>query len=523
MQETHSCTKWNALWSSEWGNKIIFANGDSNARGVAILCNNRISNNISDIVHDINGRYVIIKVDIENSSYVFCNIYAPNNNDPNFFRNVFEEINKLQGTFVVIGVDANVTIDPDLDRSSKKEPFVKSHEVIRTTMKSKKWSDIWRLLHPSDRKFSWCKHFSGQWSRIDWFLISDSLINRVQDCDIIPSICSDHSILKLSFTCNNIERGPGLWKFNNNLLNNVDFWKIIDTTISHVINNHSHMDITDLWELVKSEVMRISRQFAKEKRKQEKCKEYELYILKERLQYDSLNEPDNRHINKTFQSVQNELNCMAEWEVKKCAFRCKAKWIKEGEKNTKYFYNLEKRNYIAKNMNQTLRADGTVTTNSVEILEILSKFYEKLYTRNESVNFQLVNKSNVCLSHEESSRLDVELSEHEIFDAMMTLKPNKTPGCHGLTIEFYRRFWKNLKQLLIKLYDSCITRGQLNPSARRGVVNLIPKKGKDPILVKNWRPINLLNYDYKILAKAVANRLEMVTDMLIGQQHKTNS
>jgi hypothetical protein len=51
---------------------------------------------------------------------------------------------------------------------------------------------------------------------------------------------------------------------------------------------------------------------------------------------------------------------------------------------------------------------------------------------------------------------------------------------------------------------------------RRGVLSLIPKKGKDSRKLKNWRPISLLNSDYKILAKAIATRLQKVLPYLIS-------
>ena len=50
---------------------------------------------------------------------------------------------------------------------------------------------------------------------------------------------------------------------------------------------------------------------------------------------------------------------------------------------------------------------------------------------------------------------------------------------------------------------------------RRGIVKLIPKKDAEPYLIKNWRPISLLNCDYKIAAKAIANRFYQVLPKLI--------
>ena len=51
---------------------------------------------------------------------------------------------------------------------------------------------------------------------------------------------------------------------------------------------------------------------------------------------------------------------------------------------------------------------------------------------------------------------------------------------------------------------------------RRGIIKLIPKKDAEPFLIKNWRPITLLNCDYKIGAKTIANRLKTFLPKLIN-------
>ena len=57
--------------------------------------------------------------------------------------------------------------------------------------------------------------------------------------------------------------------------------------------------------------------------------------------------------------------------------------------------------------------------------------------------------------------------------------------------------------------------GELSISQRQGIISLIPKKNKDPLLLKNWRPITLLNVDYKLATKCIARRLEKVLPHLI--------
>ena len=50
--------------------------------------------------------------------------------------------------------------------------------------------------------------------------------------------------------------------------------------------------------------------------------------------------------------------------------------------------------------------------------------------------------------------------------------------------------------------------GELSISQRRGVITLIPKEDSDLLDLQNWRPITLLNIDYKIASKTLAKRIE---------------
>ena len=99
----------------------------------------------------------------------------------------------------------------------------------------------------------------------------------------------------------------------------------------------------------------------------------------------------------------------------------------------------------------------------------------------------------------------------------MTLKSDKTPGVDGLTIEFYRKFWKNLCPALIKMYYDSYNNSLLPLSTRRGVISLLPKKDKDTRVIKNLRPLTLLNNDYKILAKTIDNRLSPLLPQIINR------
>jgi len=73
-----------------------------------------------------------------------------------------------------------------------------------------------------------------------------------------------------------------------------------------------------------------------------------------------------------------------------------------------------------------------------------------------------------------------------------------------------------LADILIDTLNYSHKNGKLPISQRRGIIKLIPKKDAELNLIKNWRPLTLLNCDYKIATKALANRIEPFLQKLIS-------
>ena len=49
-----------------------------------------------------------------------------------------------------------------------------------------------------------------------------------------------------------------------------------------------------------------------------------------------------------------------------------------------------------------------------------------------------------------------------------------------------------------------IDKQEMTTTMKQGLITLIPKPGKDPLIIENWRPVSLLNIDYKVLAQVFA-------------------
>ena len=99
---------------------------------------------------------------------------------------------------------------------------------------------------------------------------------------------------------------------------------------------------------------------------------------------------------------------------------------------------------------------------------------------------------------------------------MTKMPTNKSPGPDGLPYEFYITFWEDLKHMLLEVFVDCAQNKELAVSMKQGLISLIPKADKDPLYLDNWRPITLLNSDYKILAALYANRLKCCLEEIIS-------
>jgi len=100
-------------------------------------------------------------------------------------------------------------------------------------------------------------------------------------------------------------------------------------------------------------------------------------------------------------------------------------------------------------------------------------------------------------------------------NALKGFQNKKSPGEDGFTKEFCEAFFDLLGNALLESFNARFENGTLSVSQRRGIISLIPKDENNLTTLSNWRPITLLNVDYKILAKVIARRIESVLPKLI--------
>ena len=109
----------------------------------------------------------------------------------------------------------------------------------------------------------------------------------------------------------------------------------------------------------------------------------------------------------------------------------------------------------------------------------------------------------------------------ELTNAVKQLKHNKSPGGDGIPVEFYIMLWSKISKIVLDAINYGFDTEQLHNSALYGVICLLPKKGKDSRYICNIEdPITLLNTDYKLIEKVLANRLKPALEKIINEDQK---
>ena len=118
--------------------------------------------------------------------------------------------------------------------------------------------------------------------------------------------------------------------------------------------------------------------------------------------------------------------------------RSKSNWYEFGEKSSKYFLNLEKRNK-AKSHVRTIIAENNSEINEAQAMLLhIKDFYSTLYKRRSTKGEE------ECLEYLKTLKIpklsDVEcesceglLTKKECWDALQRMKNDKSPGSDGLT------------------------------------------------------------------------------------------
>ena len=354
-------------------------------------------------------------------------------------------------------------------------------------------------------------------SRLDR-LYTKELFPKILSYSTIPISFSDHSMILANIKIDNLRTGKGYWKLNSSILEYQgieedfkEFWCFMKSKKCNFRN------ILDWWEFAKKECksffMKLSKRISNEKYGLLNLLQNRLRKIYEQSYAFNIEFHKIKLLKERINEIQNQL-------CEGVKLRAKIKDQVDGEKISAHLLGREKNWNGNRNMSKIKGDNGLIIKDTDAIMLFLKGHFEKMYEYKEGDDKSqtyLLDKCTTKLDDDDNDMLNNDIDLEELWNAIKRMKSGKSPGNDGITIEFYKKFWKVIKNDFIEVVRYVLEHERLSTSQYEGTIKLGPKGG-DPELIQNWRPISLLNVDYKIISKTLSDRLKQVMGKIISKE-----
>lgn len=488
----------------------FLANVGNDNRGTAIVY--RLGYNVKNILCESDGR--IISAVINNIKCI--NIYAPSGS-----QNV-KERNEFFSSRITKHLDFHlpVVLIGDFNCIIKRKDSRNNTQLcpsLGRLVESLKFVDIWEHVHGNNVEFTFFRENCA--TRIDRAYISKEGKPLVHNVKVLPVPFSDHNALicylKDSSPPSHLKQGYGYWKLKTTQLSNenVEQFRL---EINNLKRRASYAgDFLRWWFIFKNQVKSFFR--GKEIEKAVSAKNTALFY--ENVLFDLKNKINNGD------NVFNEYR-----EVKDILIQLREKSLQDRYDNTNnvsrfseryslYEY-VKQRRINRPGIIQELVNDKSEKLSTTQDMLIYAKKFLEVKFKKSSASEQAVR----CLlahlkrklHHSQSSDLVKPITREEILERLKAAQRKKTPGPDGISYEFYINFFDQVGDDLVRLFNLLLVQGCTPPKDfSKGVVVLI-KKNRDTNHIEQYRTITLLNTDYKLLMKILAERLNQISRSVLS-------
>ncbi|KAF5378615.1 hypothetical protein D9615_007186 [Tricholomella constricta] len=551
VQETHltraEVNRLNGLFEK----RLLIINSSlhrrTNAAGVAIILNKQWT--AWDETHHwevVPGRALLVQIPWKNSretTRTILAIYAPNDPAENkelwvtlqrAFRN-----NRLPNPDFMIG-DFNIVEDA-LDRIPAHEDDANAVEELRTLKSQLNLMDGWRAENGDEKAYSYLQSTTFSQSRIDRIYINPELFPSTREWEISHDISlSDHNLVSVQYFDPGAPKiGRGRWSIPQYAVDDEKFIKdikpLLDRALKPVGTPETPPEPNPQRRLknLKDEIIELARKYVSkrvpESKKKIAAREIELKKV--------LNDPS------TSEEFKKERAAELETEMRKLQLhhhlstreRTHLKFAKESELIGKTWINVNKEirgrdQILALQKPDSVR--GGLVYNSTKMAEIARKYHSEIQSigrcydaakeEREKAIEEALNALETKLTDEESDELNTPLTSSEIRRAIYDSANEKSPGLDGIPTEIWKELTRNPEhikedeeeeeiwdaaRLLRDAYNNVIEYGILQDTDfASGWMSPIFKK-KDKTKIENYRPITVLNADYKIMTKTLTARI----------------
>lgn len=196
-------------------------------------------------------------------------------------------------------------------------------------------------------------------------------------------------------------------------------------------------------------------------------------------------------------------------------------WIHSGDRNTSFYHNAMKIRKARAKSFQIKEPNGEVYMNEDNAKAIVQDYFSTIFAEeNQNRDVGIMRGE---FPRPDSKTLDfmsTPLTSDEIKETMFDMAPFKAPGLDGFHAGFYQSQWSIVGNAVANQAKVFFTTGKMPEKLNDALVSLIPKVD-NPELVSQFRPISLCNVGYKVITKAMTNRIKYVIRGLIGPEQSS--
>ena len=518
--------------------------------GIAFVINNALIAPRNLKIYELKaGRALALKIEwLDAETTNLINVYAPNDRSvhPDFWNSLETErrAHRLPRPDFVLG-DMNLTEDP-IDRSPPRLDDPTAIEAMRNIRHAWGIQDTWRLSYPNERAFTYRANVNGQQikSRLDRIYIANQLTPLVHNWEMgTAPVLTDHMLVAVKYApADAPEIGPGRWTLPVHMTNNEEFIEAICVRGIKLQSDLSGLQLSNtaretsnpqrLWSEFKKDIQSI----AKKKMKDVHHKIATRIRLLEEDRAALANDPNADTCNNIRTSeamIANQIDHLTMKTARAKKSKLAAELVNHGEKLGGVWSALNK-DKKPRDLIRRLRIPDSnppqFERSSKRMAELAKTYHDRLqqadpHPRPEGDDGQfpaVLNKipRSQTLESPNTSTLSHALTEEQTEKALHLAKSGSATGMDGCPYELWKALHArytilsrankpgfNVIKVITETFLDIQTHG-VDPKCDFALGWMCPiYKKKDPTEISNYRPITLLNTDYKLLTKVLAIQL----------------
>jgi len=557
LQESHINAEEAEKLNERFQKLIIINNGASTSKeGVTFILNKELVNGMkwkhTPIIEDRASR-----LEIETEQGRGLNIilvYAPNEVKEkiafwNLLKTKLKEIGEMEN--IIIMGDFN-SVENALDRYPHREDDEKVKEAWKKIRNKFKLIDGWREHNPTQKGYTYMQRATKSMSRIDRIYMDNNIYIYGYNWGHLETALSDHEMIIADILKAKIPYiGKGVWRmYQDDVESRVTIKRIIELIdeTSRKIKDTKKKDNKDsiqkIWAETKNEIKTITIEERKVRTHDMNKEKANLKRgIEKRLEKltNETNEMNDKYKTEIME-LKSKLMTKTKNDLTKMQLATRARYRQKGEKCTKYWFGLNKEKVGDNTILALVNKENKITRKTKEMGEIAVQHHEKLQTKPEMtesrkkaitelekiIDGKTIEEDQKAMLKEKTTRIEIE-------EAIKNTANGTSPGIDGIPYELYKEIIKIeskkddskkvdivgvLKEVINDIEENGIVKlstvGKRENEFTDGLMFLLFKK-KDKQRVENYRPITLLNTDYKIYTKTIAKKLAIVAPTIVHE------